>query len=330
MKNFMVLGCSYSALYYHPDPRWSYVWLLKEALGAKNLLNLAFGGNSPAGCTRILQQYLANPYKGLPDFIYCQVPGGAREEYYLSDPAYYPLTETSYFCNNEFLTSKQGLPSLRDDRAFDDYKNFIRPTDNKFISNEELVANIPWNQIVLTVGTLFNETNKDLIQTFKQEFSKSINIISDNSFNLQASWADGRLEEIPTHKNIIKEMFMFWVMHKKNQLQITNTVRKEISIMQRLAKTYNIPIVFNTSDNIMVNHEKKEFGKNEPGFVLETNDDLTTHYDSMIDFNNVIKYESIAVYSKTWTDLYWDNHPGRQSHENYFNAIWPKINALFS
>ena len=84
MKNLLVIGCSYSALYYHPDPRWSYTWLLKEALGAENLINLSYGGNSPSGCTRTLDWYLRNQLKGKPDCIYIQVPNGAREEYYLT------------------------------------------------------------------------------------------------------------------------------------------------------------------------------------------------------------------------------------------------------
>ena len=97
----MTLGCSYSQIYYHPDPRWSYTWLLKEALGAENLINLSFGGNSPSGCTRTLDWYLRNPLKGMPDFIYVQMPQGQREEYYLSDPSMELFDEVTFVVTNK-------------------------------------------------------------------------------------------------------------------------------------------------------------------------------------------------------------------------------------
>ena len=108
MKNLLVVGCSYSALYYHPDPRWSYTWLLKEALGAENLINLSYGGNSPSGCTRTLDWYLNNPVKGKPDCIYIQVPNGIREEYYISGTEWEYIQEVTFVCTNDFMYKIKG------------------------------------------------------------------------------------------------------------------------------------------------------------------------------------------------------------------------------
>ncbi len=338
----MVLGCSYSALYYHPDPRWSYTWLLKEAIGAENLLNLSFGGNSPAGCTRLLEWYLSNPIKGLPDAVYCQVPGGAREEYYLSSDEFKHLREITYVHTNDCLFKAKSvsiestsMPNIRNDQAFKDYEKFRRPTDKDFKHNDHLVADVPWDQFLMTGGTLWNMKdgfNEKWIEYFlRAEFEEAFFMTSDNVLNLQPSWGDARVQDCPDMKHIIRKFHMLWMQHKRNRTQSLITVRREMALMQAIADSYNIPIIFNTTDNIMVNDDHQT-GTGQ-GFKLETYDDNTTHYDTMINSDNWIKYDSIAMFSKTWAgenDNYWDNHPGRQSHENYANAIIPQVKTLLS
>lgn len=311
----MILGCSYSALYYHPDPRWSYTWLLKDALGAENLLNLSFGGNSPAGCTRTLEYYLSNPIKGYPDVIYCQVPGGAREEYYLSNEEWKSLSDTTYLNSNK-LTKHIELPNVRSPLAFDDYKNFKKPKDVNFLNDQELIKDVPWEQCLLLAGSFenkkaFNENILDIAR--KNNLEKEIFITSGYVNNIQPSWKETRTNNELFGKQKIKEFHRLWSVHKKPKLSMVNTTRKEISLMQTLANRYDIPIIFNSTENEVVN------GK------LESYDDFKTHYDSLINWNRYIKYESIGYGSSTNVDFYWDKHPGRQSHENYANAIIPKV-----
>jgi len=74
MKHLLTIGCSFTALYYHPNPKWSYTYLLKEKLGFDKLINLGTGGLSPDGTFRILKNYLENPVVGKPDFIFIQYP----------------------------------------------------------------------------------------------------------------------------------------------------------------------------------------------------------------------------------------------------------------
>ena len=80
MKRILTIGCSYSALYYHPNPKYSYTYLLKEKLGFDELINLGTGGLSPDGCFRLLSNYLNNPVVGKPDFIFIQFPSADRCE----------------------------------------------------------------------------------------------------------------------------------------------------------------------------------------------------------------------------------------------------------
>lgn len=309
----MILGCSYSALYYHPDPRWSYTWQLKDALGAENLLNLSFGGNSPAGCTRILEHYLSNPIKGYPDLIYCQVPGGHREEYYLSNEEWKGLAETTYIHTSKLLQ----VPNwMRSKSAFDDYENFKRPRDVNFTSDEELINDVPWVNCPLLAGTCdnkrgFQQNNVELAK--KDGFGGEIYVTSDYVNNIQPSWDESRLGNEVFGKQKIKEFHRLWSVHKMPMLSMLNTTRKEIALMQTIADRYNIPIIFNSSKNEM--HDGK----------LESFDDEKTHYDSLINWDRYIKYQSISNGSPTCVDEYWDGHPGRQSHENYANAIIPKV-----
>ena len=328
MKNLMVVGCSYTALYYHPDPRWSYTWLLKEALNAENIINLAFGGNSANGCTRTIEWYLRNPIKGLPDFIYVQVPNGQREEYYISSEEFESLNELVYLNTNELLSiAENPMPNIRNNKAWQDYEKFRRPEDKNFKSNEDLIKDIPWNDFVCTAGTLW--TNKEGVDpTWIEEWKKLEN---SNSFyelkgkilNVQPSWHQARYEDNPNLRKVINKFSNMWLTHKKPQGCAINTVRREIALMQSIAKKYNIPIMLNSSDNY--NWTSLE---DNAYLGFETFDDVPTQYDALINWDNVIKYESIANFSPTWAgydDMYWDGHPGRQSHENYANAIIPKV-----
>ena len=331
MKNLLVLGCSYSAFYYHPDPRWSYSWLLKEALGAKNLINLAYGGNSPAGCTRTLDWYLRNQIKGKPDCIYVQVPNGAREEYYLSDLYWEYIQELTLVCTNEamYKTRKDkifgtsSMPNVRLDKAFQDYKKYRRPEDKNFVSNDELVRDVPWDQLVAVGGTVFYEkedfSRNWISEYMKLEYENAFFLTSDSVVNVNFSWSHNRHIESKQYRKVINDFYKLYLAHKKPHITNYHAVRKEISVMQMLAKKYNIPIFFNSTDNVYLDKRRKRF---------ETFDDEPTHYDSMINWDNFIKYESIAGGSRTWAgedDYYWDGHPGRQSHENYANVIIPKV-----
>ena len=328
MKNLLVLGCSYSALYYHPDPRWSYTWLLKEALGVENLINLSYGGNSPAGATRHLEWYLNNPIKGLPDVIFVQVPQGSREEYYLSDTRWKYINEVTFLHTNDVLfkgkafnNTETGMPNVRDDRAWQDYEKYIVPEDKKFDSNSELVKDVPWDNIVCIAGTLWNqkETYNSLWldNYLKKEYSETFFLTSDSVLNVNASWNENRTVDNPTFKRIIKNFHMLWLSHKKPRSAMLNTTRKEMAIMQMLADKHDIPIFFNSSDNIIV-PESGEY---------ETWCDESTHYDSMINWNHYLKYHSISNHSKTWAnDNYWDGHPGRQSHKNFADVLISFIN----
>lgn len=333
MKNLLVIGCSYSALYYHPDPRWSYTWLLKEALGAENLINLSYGGNSPSGCTRTLDWYLRNQLKGKPDCIYIQVPNGAREEYYLTGTEWEYIQEATIVCTNESMyktnddyNDSSSIANVRSDVAFQDYEKFRRSEDKNFASNKELVDDVPWDQIVAVGGTFFYEKEEfshNWVNEFmRHEYKNSVFLTSDSIANVNASWHKSRKVENKKYREVIEDLHRLWVAQKFPKVACYHAVRREVSIMQMLAKRHNIPIFFNSTDNFW-----KEKGKGE----FETFDDIPTHYDSMIDWDYFIKYESISNFSRTDAgDPYYDRHPGRQSHENYFNAIWPQVKSLLS
>ena len=83
MKNILFLGCSFSALYYHPDPRWSYTYKVMKDLGFDRMINLSVAGASPSTLNRILLSYINNPVYGWPDFVFAQFPYAYRNEYYL-------------------------------------------------------------------------------------------------------------------------------------------------------------------------------------------------------------------------------------------------------
>lgn len=339
MKNLLILGCSYSALYYHPDPRWSYTWLLKEAVGAKNLINLAFGGNSPSGCSRSLEWYLRNPIKGLPDLIYVQVPNGVREEYYLSASMWDPLQECTFVNTNEayfkadgFNDSSTGMPNARNDLAWNDYEKFRRPDDTNFASNDELVKDIPWNELAIVGGTLWDKkdtfNSKWLEHYMSEHFSEWFYVTSSRVMNVNASWGNARTNDSPSRKNIITDFHKHFISHKKPMQSSLMAARREMAVMQQMVKPLNIPIVFNSTDNLFPDMPKKLEPQVTSDFEFETWDDVHTHYDALINWNNVIKYESMNNRSKTSADIYWDGHPGRQSHENYFNAIWRQVKSL--
>lgn len=336
MKNLLVVGCSYSALYYHPDPRWSYTWLLKEALGADNLINLSFGGNSPSGCTRTLEWYLRNPVKGKPNWIYIQVPNGIREEYYLSGTNWDYIQELTFVCTNdekyilkdetiELDNDITHMPNIRHELAWSDYEKFRRPEDKNYASNEELIKDVPWNQILAVGGTMFYE-KEDFSDTWVEEYvakedENTFFLTSDSVVNVNASWNSSRKLKNKRYVKVINDFHKLWFSHKKNQIVCINTIRREISIMQMLAKRWNIPIFFNCTDSMY-----RQKGKG----VFQTYDDAVTHYDSIIDWDYVIKYESINNYSKSCAniDRYYDRHPGRMSHEKYFDVIWPQVKSL--
>ena len=332
MKNLLVLGCSYSAFYYHPDPRWSYTWLLKEALEAEHIINLSYGGNSPSGVSRTLDWYLRNPIKGLPDFIYIQLPQGTREEYYISAKEWEELNEVTFINTNEVLFkgknlnhTETGMPNVRDDRAWQDYNKYIRPGEKVYQSNKELVHSVDWNQISAIGGTLWSQKrtfdNNWLQHYLSKEFVDTFKLTSTDTINVNASWNANRTKDNSDLSRSINDFHKLWYHHKNPRSSMLNTTRREMAVIQTMVNKYNIPMVMNSTDNIIV-PETGEF---------ETWDDDTTHYDSLINWDNVIKYISISNLSKTWADDdYWDGHPGRYSHENYAKLIIPICKKIAS
>ena len=325
----MTLGCSYSQIYYHPDPRWSYTWLLKQAVGAENLINLAFGGNSPAGVTRMLEWYLRNPVKGMPDFIYVQVPQGQREEYYLSDPSKKFLNEFTFVLTNKNMYKTMmeygAWHALRQDEAFGDYERYKRPGDKDFKNDEELIEDMQWEQLLAVGGTIWNEKLNFDSGWFHQNLfthnKDDMFITSKEVFNVQPSWVEARTADNRTVAKELRNFHKLWANYKRQRPEMVNTVRREIVLMQNLAKRHNIPIAFNSTDNVII-PETKEF---------ETWDDKETHFDSMINWDNFLKYESINNNSLTWAnDDYWDGHPGRISHERYAEKVIPFVKSLLS
>tara|TARA_B100001287_G_scaffold275816_1_gene284565 strand:- start:3577 stop:4563 length:987 start_codon:yes stop_codon:yes gene_type:complete len=326
MKTLMTLGCSYSQIYYHPDPRWSYTWLLKEALGAENLINLSFGGNSPSGCTRTLEWYLRNPLKGMPDFIYVQMPQGQREEYYLSDPSMELFDEVTFVVTNknnyETMLGYGTWHALRQPESFPDYHRFKRPEDKDFKNDQELIDDMPWEKLLANAGTIWNEKlsfdNKWYEENLFTKNKDDFYIMSRKSFNVQPSWAEARIADNKNRAKDITGFHKLWANYKRTRPEMVHTVRREMVLMQNLAKRHNIPIAFNTTDNVIV-PETGEF---------ESWDDRTSIFDSMINWDNFLKYEGINNGSRTFVDEYWDGHPGRVSHERYAEKVIPFVKSL--
>ena len=230
------------------------------------------------------------------------------------------------FKTHDDYADSSSIANVRSDVAFQDYEKFRRSEDKKFASNEELVDDVPWDQIVAVGGTFFyekEEFSRNWVNDFmKHEYKDSVFLTSDSIANINASWHKSRKVENKKYRTVIEDLHRLWVAQKFPKVACYHAVRREVSIMQMLAKRYNIPIFFNSTDNFCKNKGKGEF---------ETFDDIPTHYDSMIDWDYFIKYESISNFSRTYAgDPYYDRHPGRQSHENYFNAILPQIKHLLS
>ena len=316
MKRLLTIGCSYTALYYHPDPRWSYTYQLKNLLGFDKLINLGTGGLSPAGTLRLLINYLQNPVAGIPDFIFIQYPSAERTEIFtdnsvikdnISEKNWHLVTKTSFVPGNTLLTNYE---------------------KNKRWTNKN------WND------QTYNLTEKDLkdislvtqeVRCFDDYRNGGLYICPEIVLKLFPSASEEFWKTIESHYMGPSRELYYKILSDSRQIAVEYS--KNLMLIEDLCESFKIDYAYIDSDYSFIDANtdvyvqngfdipKKSWSTMENILNNSKKDPILKYAKSLFKRKNFVHGHNIGALSPTHIDTYPDLHPGKGSHKIFANNI---------
>lgn len=341
MKSILTIGCSFSALYYHPNPKYSYTYLLKEKLGFDKLINLSTGGLSPNGTFRLLSNYLQNPVAGKPDFIFIQYPSAYRCEVYPDESVIKDnISEDNWHLIGRTVF-REGYDLLRD---YEKGKRWSNPnwTDETFNLTKDDFKD---------VSIIAQE-----IRPFEDERNRGLYICPENVLKIFPSISEEFWNTFEKHDQGFDRDVYFKILADPRHATVNYS--KYLGLIESLCEMYKIDYAYIDTDysfleaNVELSQEIYDtFGKpDNPCSVMECvmnnswgnmltrwdeNDIRIEHeyakegnHDNILDYcrglftgKNFIRGHSIGTLSPTHIDTYPDLHPGVESHKLFAENI---------
>lgn len=335
MKHLLTIGCSFSALYYHPKPQWSYTYLLKEHLGFDKLINLATGGIGPDACFRLLSNYLENPVVGKPDFIFIQYPSALRCEVYLDKSVVKDSIRESNWHIISRTAFREGKDLLRD---YEKGKRWTNPnwTDETFELSEKDFEDI----------SLITQE----VRPFDDPRNTGLHICPETTFRIFPSVSEEALTTVGRHEHGFDPDVYFKILSDPRQAAVNYA--KYLGLIESLCEMHKIDYAYidtdysfidagveldekvydvfgkpNNSFSIMENLLNNDWG-NEDSFKGKykyskegIHDDILDYCNSLFTGKNFIRGHSIGALSPTHVDTYPDVHPGKESHRLFAEKI---------
>jgi len=335
MKRLLTIGCSYSALYYHPNPKWSYTYLLKEKLGFDKLINLATGGLSPDGTFRLLSNYLQNPVVGKPDFIFIQYPSAYRCEVYLERS----LIKDKINEENWHMVGKTAFREGTD--LLHDYEKGKRWTNPNWTEETFSLTKKDFEDISLIAQE---------IRPFEDHRNRGLHICPETVFKIFPSVSSECFDTLEQHELGFDRNVYFKILSDPRNAAVNYS--KYLGLIEALCEMHNIDYAYidtdyscidagvelpqvvydkfgkpNNSSSIMENILKNDWGNrdifkgkfkySEEGYP----DDILDYCKSLFTRKNFIHGHSIGATSPTHVDTYPDVHPGKESHRLFAEHI---------
>ncbi len=328
MKHLLTIGCSFTALYYHPNPKWSYTYLLKEKLGFDKLINLGSGGLSPDGTFRLLKNYLENPVVGKPDFIFIQYPSATRCEV-RAEPA---LITSKINEENWHLVSRtafrEGTDLLRD---YEKGKRWTNPnwTDETFELTEKDFEDI----------TLITQE----VRPFEDKRNRAMYICPEVVLKCFPSASQEFWDTMKDDHRFGFDPEVYFKILSDPRHSAVNYA-KNLNLIESLCEAHNIDYAYIDTDYSFIDADielSKEtydfFSKPKKSFSVMENilrktwddkkaslkkvDKILEYCNSLFTRKNFIHGYSVGTLSPTHIDTYPDLHPGKESHRLFAEKI---------
>ncbi len=322
-KILLALGCSFTSLIYHPDPRWSYTYKIAKEFGFK-LVNLGYPAGAPETINRILIQYLQNPVYGKPDFIFAQFPHADRFEVYLDD---YKSGENFYHCKYPRSEGKKVLSHKLNwkQKKFLSILQKENLTEQDWIRNFEQANDIILNWAETSEQDLTKKPPEDCIYSTKENNPVCI---SNNTLNFSGTYFTRQFESLLGRSNLKQIRNAITVTAVEDINQIIN-LHTQVNIFENLCQKYNIDYAYVESDYSLYDSEHvsscfvDEIIKNDERYI-----DVYPYISGLCKKTNFIDRCGINHRSPTGFDRYADNHPGKQSHEAFANHLIPRLHKF--
>lgn len=331
MKRILTIGCSYSALYYHPNPKYSYTYLLKEKLGFDELINLGTGGLSPDGCFRLLSNYLNNPVVGKPDFIFIQFPSADRCEVFPDES----MVKDNISEENWHLigrTAFRGKSALLDNYEPNKRWTNVNWTDETYKLTEDDLKDI----------TLITED----IRPFEDRRNHCLYVCPEIVLRLFPSISEEFFSTTENHKLGFDRNVYYKLL--ADPRQATVNYAKNLALVEQLCETHKIDYAYIDTDYSYVDAgvepnadvlkyfkpSNSSFSSMESIINLDWGGRIYKHKKLGLDNDNILQYcknlftrknfirgHSIGTLSPTNVDTYPDLHPGKESHRLFAEKI---------
>ena len=287
-KLLLTTGCSFSALYYHSNPRDSYTVRLAEALDYK-LLQLAHPGGGIDTVYRTLRSYLKDPIHGVPDFVFVQMPFSDRKEYWFDQDN----DDTKSRVLNEINTTWRWCTS--------NYPEQLTNT-GRFQTGGTTATTEDWQQLEQRMVAML-ETYKGIDRSTS----------SDWQFYMSTSRISNKHETAHL------------LLHQLDQSQRIVHIHTYAHLIENLLESYGIPYAYTESDYVMNVDNTSTFDNNKL-INNEQVAGAYNYIGDLPHKKHFIPEYSIAHGSSTWQqDNYQCEHPGPQSHYHYFKGILPHV-----
>ena len=288
MKNLVVLGCSYSALYYHPNPDYSYTSIMAERLNVENVYNLACAGAAPESIIQNYELFKRSKAYTEPDFIFIQIPSKGRHSVdlkgYIQDlQAWKKSDKHIFYCPNAVDFNNCNTNLLHKFKLIVDINS-----DIDFLKDTLL----PWRKNFETFDN-FCITVKGSDVTSNSRYSNDINsIIAQKIFYLN------------DNDETVNELFI-----------------EEVNCIVNYFEKVGIPFAFVESDEYAPSNSKGLLS------TLVDKQHRTACEDLIVKKiqKYFIKDVSINKGSHSHVDDYDDGHPGKDSHNRFADKLIPKL-----
>ena len=354
-KIMLVLGCSLSAFWYHPDPRYSYAYQIAKKFNHK-LINFGYSGAAPETINRLLLQYLDNPIYGKPDFIFAQFPVALRQEVFVQDD----FNIASCFRSTDRLTKDIDIDKhcyfhmLNEDGGRKTFKNI---TKKDYAKSYKEASKIVLNHVRRYYSFAWEHDKKDPpFITKGQDLLKNAFVLDNGNFNYTASEFNGlehKAKDIGA--DWIQKIFTKKMLHRKKSSVETLIVEpsqqivslhKEVSIFENICENNNINYAYVESDyrigKFAYSTDLKNFYENYNVHTENTINAESMLVDEVISKmhkykkvypyvsklckkTNFIKRCSINTGSPTFVKEYPEGHPDNESHKAFAEYIIPKL-----
>lgn len=335
MKRLLTVGCSFSALYYHPNPHWSYTYLLKEHLGFDKLINLATGGLGPDGTFRLLVNYLNNPVVGKPDFIFIQYPSAYRCEVHLD----YTVLKDKINESNWSILSRTAFREGTD--LLQDYEKGKRWTNPNWTDETYKLTEKDFDDISLI---------SQEIRPFKDPRNRGLHICPEIVFRIFPSLSEEAFDIIEKHQHGFDRNVYYQILSDPRHAAVNYS--KYLGLIETLCESHKIDYAYidtdfscidagvelpqevydifgkpNKSYSVMENIINNDWGNSDNfknKFIYAKNgkpDQILKYCRNLFSGKNFIHGQSIGTLSPTHIDTYPDVHPGKESHNLFARKI---------